>query len=296
MPATPPTRTSGNNLLHPAASLLLLILLINAAWQVAAECPDINKGVLATHKTYRTRHKSKALRWDANLAAQAQAQAFNCVWDSKGASVSSAGVSVMTASATATVTTAARQERVVRNQAATWGVQFPSRGLDACSFATFLWYMQITSYDFNDPGTTWDSDVTTRQFSQVVWSNTTRVGCGYSQCNPLQNSGTSNTGVADYIVCLYAPGGNSRIRGTNNPYVANVKRSTCQTATKDDWCMGCSGSRCRQCFPRDLPPPLNKPAITLDPATNKCVSECSPPISGCKQCNANRECVDYLPD
>lgn len=57
------------------------------------------------------------------------------------------------------------------------------------------WYDEIKNYDFSDPGFSDD----TGHFTQVVWKDTTQVGCGYKQCS-------NEWGI--YLVCNYLAQGN----------------------------------------------------------------------------------------
>ena len=75
------------------------------------------------------------------------------------------------------------------------------------------WGLEREHYNWNDPG----FSETTGHFTQLVWSNTTSVGCGRAACN-----GEDNT-PGFYVVCEYYPPGN--VVGDNNQYfVDNVKK------------------------------------------------------------------------
>ncbi|MBO3459874.1 CAP family protein [Aetokthonos hydrillicola Thurmond2011] len=63
------------------------------------------------------------------------------------------------------------------------------------------WYGEITNYDYNNP--TFSS--ATGHFTQVVWKNTTTLGCGYAEGAKTVNGITYN---AYYTVCRYSPAGN----------------------------------------------------------------------------------------
>jgi uncharacterized protein YkwD len=62
------------------------------------------------------------------------------------------------------------------------------------------WYEEIGSYDFNSGRSVDGSPV--GHFTQLVWRGTTHVGCGLAQC-----------GGNDFLVCNYAPAGNSAMMG-----------------------------------------------------------------------------------
>ena len=57
------------------------------------------------------------------------------------------------------------------------------------------WYDEIKDYDFSNPG----FGENTGHFTQVVWKDTTQVGCGFKQCN-------NEWGI--YLVCNYLAQGN----------------------------------------------------------------------------------------
>ena len=56
-----------------------------------------------------------------------------------------------------------------------------------------LWYDEIAKYSFKKP----TFSMETGHFTQVVWTTTTQVGCGMTQCKGL-----------DIWVCNYDPPGN----------------------------------------------------------------------------------------
>jgi len=75
-----------------------------------------------------------------------------------------------------------------------------------------FWGLEGEKYNYKNPGFAED----TGHFTQVVWSNTTTVGCGRQNCNG--KDGTSGW----YVVCEYYPPGN--VVGDGNQFFeANVK-------------------------------------------------------------------------
>jgi hypothetical protein len=86
-------------------------------------------------------------------------------------------------------------------------------GYANASAAVDAWGLEREHYDWNQPG----FSEATGHFTQVVWSNTTTVGCGRKACNG--DGGTPGY----YVVCEYYPPGN--VEGDNNQFfVDNVKR------------------------------------------------------------------------
>ncbi len=82
-----------------------------------------------------------------------------------------------------------------------------SGALDAES-ATAMWYREVDGYDFKSGG----FSMSTGHFTQVVWAQTARLGCGTSTCNGM-----------DIIVCNYDPPGN-----VDGGYRHNVKPAGCK--------------------------------------------------------------------
>ncbi|EDO14674.1 hypothetical protein Kpol_282p1, partial [Vanderwaltozyma polyspora DSM 70294] len=57
------------------------------------------------------------------------------------------------------------------------------------------WYDEIANYDYSNPG----FSVATGHFTQLIWKDTTQVGCGIKYCGDY---------YGDYIICSYNPPGN----------------------------------------------------------------------------------------
>lgn len=72
------------------------------------------------------------------------------------------------------------------------------------------WFNEIRYYNYSDP----KFDASTGHFTQLVWKDTTQVGCGYKNCG---------TPYGYYIVCDYLPAGNVDLQGdTSYFYRLNV--------------------------------------------------------------------------
>lgn len=66
------------------------------------------------------------------------------------------------------------------------------------------WFNEIKYYNYSEPGFTED----TGHFTQLVWSETTEIGCGYKNCGSYWGY---------YVVCNYSPPGNVGLVGGSDP-------------------------------------------------------------------------------
>jgi uncharacterized protein YkwD len=131
---------------------------------VAAD--PIAAALLAEHNTVRARHCAAPLAWSPRLAAVAQRWAEHLRDDGCGFDHSDSPYG--------------------ENLAAGEGT------LDAAAVVG-MWAEEERAYDFGRGGFSMD----TGHFTQVVWRDTTAVGCGRTACNGL-----------DLWVCNYDPPGN----------------------------------------------------------------------------------------
>ena len=63
------------------------------------------------------------------------------------------------------------------------------------------WYNEVSAYNYSNPG----FSSQTGHFTQVVWKNSTQLGCGAAKGVKTLNGRQYN---AFYVVCHYAPAGN----------------------------------------------------------------------------------------
>lgn len=63
------------------------------------------------------------------------------------------------------------------------------------------WYDEVSAYNYANPG----FSAQTGHFTQVVWKNSTKLGCGAAKGVKTINGTQFN---AFYVVCQYAPAGN----------------------------------------------------------------------------------------
>ena len=154
---------------------------------------------LDAHNAQRSKHCTPELRWSEKLAADALAWAKTCNY--KHSDVG--GESLSAAWGTATRT--------------------PQSVVDA-------WYGEIKDYDFNNPKCCNPPDSPkVGHFTQVVWQNTTEVGCASVMCPPPPPGDASWTGQWQYAVCRYAPPGNFNVDkpGELAANVPNVAPKAC---------------------------------------------------------------------
>lgn len=221
------------------------------------------------HNDLRAAHGVPPLQWDASLAAKAQAHSNTCKWGhSSGNDLgrARAGESIFANSLPPVV----------------------YRGMDPCSYATWALYLEVTSYDFANPGTSRDG-VEIRHFTNIVWKATTKIGCGLARCQ----------GNTDYVTCWFAPGYYLSIpsgapgNATRRAFADNVPPTKCQTATRDPWCSACAGRRTTACFERpNYGQLMGREGIRLDEATKRCVSKCPPGVApNCAACTAANRCI-----
>ena len=132
----------------------------NACGATAAEIQEW----LDAHNKHRSLHGVPPVTWSNTVAASAQAWVDTCP---SGHSSSSYGENMSYASYSRT----------------------PTNVVDG-------WYSEVSLYDYNNPGFSY----ATGHFTQVVWKNTTQIGCGY-------RTGCSGP-WANIWVCQYNPPGN----------------------------------------------------------------------------------------
>lgn len=142
------------------------------------------------HNLRRCYHGTGTLKWDAGLAAQAQAYANKCEWKHS-------------------------QQRGVGENLHSFGHSNRDalRKQDPAAKALKGWYDdEEPKYNYDRPG----FSMATGHFTAVVWKGTENVGCGVSLCP----AGTVMQRFATlYTVCQYTKPGNS-----GGGYSANVPR------------------------------------------------------------------------
>jgi hypothetical protein len=128
-----------------------------------------SQAILNAHNAYRAKHCVPALTWSPQLAADAQAWADACPQNGFKHSPG------------------AWQGNNPYGENLAWGTNQTPQG------AVDLWYSEINKYNFAAPS--YSNAV--GHFTQLIWKNSTQVGCGMSVCQGM-----------NYYVCRYLPSGN----------------------------------------------------------------------------------------
>ncbi|KAI3428030.1 hypothetical protein D9Q98_006416 [Chlorella vulgaris] len=229
--------------------------------------PTGPKGVLTVLNQIRAKFNAPPVKWNAALASASQQHANKCRWEHS----LDAGENIFF----------------------TYGYQYPIDGLDACAYADKTWASQAASYNFKNPGVSRDGGQT-HHFTQLVWRETSQVGCGVARCPNLANSGTDQP--SDFVVCQYLDSGNwLGYDGSYKLYDDNVARTDCMVQTGDDWCDTCTSSTCNSCYQRAVNTgvPDGTPPIRLHASTGKCISKCpagAANSANCAACTASGAC------
>lgn len=145
-----------------------------AAAGTAAAGGDMG-AVLAAHNRYRAQHCAPPLSWSNAIARKAQAWAQNCKFV---------------------------HSRNGLGENIAWGT---AGAFSPVKFAE-KWYGEVANYDFASGRSRNGGEIL--HFTQVVWANSTQLGCGWARC-----------GGSDFLVCNYSPPGNyqGRHRGNVRP-------------------------------------------------------------------------------
>lgn len=140
--------------------------------------------ILNSTNYYRAQHQAKAMSWDDKLANYAQEYAQKCIWKHS--------VSI-------------RPNLCVCDTCADSGQGGPygenlAEGYASPTLAVDGWAGEEAHYNYAKARFT----EKTGHFTQLVWKNTTSVGCGAVQCANSAPNGVEGW----YVVCEYYPRGN----------------------------------------------------------------------------------------
>lgn len=156
--------------------VLSLAVVVPASWPSAAQNKQLRNfevPILVEHNKVRQKYSVQLLDWDDSLAALAQE------WASK---IAADGVKPP-----------AHREGSPYGENFSWGT---AGALDAKGVLE-RWEAESQNYDRTT--NTCAAGKFCVHFTQVVWSTTTRVGCGKAR---------SADGQTDFLVCNYSPSGN----------------------------------------------------------------------------------------
>ncbi|KAF2168993.1 hypothetical protein M409DRAFT_65319 [Zasmidium cellare ATCC 36951] len=133
---------------------------------MSSSSDSLQFAVLNSTNIYRQHYEAQNVTWNSTLANYAQNYAKNCVWKHSGGPYG-------------------------ENLAANF--ESPTLAIDA-------WANEESEYSYDDRKFT----EKTGHFTQLVWQNTTSVGCGLVQCDNDAENGVKGA----YLVCEYSPRGN----------------------------------------------------------------------------------------
>ncbi|KAI8338423.1 CAP domain-containing protein [Chlamydoabsidia padenii] len=102
--------------------------------------------ILSSHNQYRAKHRAPDLKWNYSVASFAQRWTNRCVFE--------------------------------HSDNPSYGENI-AMGYDTWDQAVDAWYSEVKMYNYNNPG----FSGSTGHFTQVVWKETTEIGCGFTDCN-----------------------------------------------------------------------------------------------------------------
>ncbi|NWV97565.1 PI16 inhibitor, partial [Machaerirhynchus nigripectus] len=173
--------------------ILLMLSVLELSWSLSDEEKKI---ILDEHNKYRSEVDPPArammkMTWDPDLEVNAQAFAKQCTWSRNG-------------------------ERRGKNFFAT------ASNLDV-KLAIEQWNGERKFYNLTDGECT--TGQTCDNYTQVVWAETARIGCGKSSCEKIGGIKTENGHV---LVCSYFPLGNKE---NSVPYWEGTSCAKCPKGT-----------------------------------------------------------------
>ncbi|NXB70407.1 PI16 inhibitor, partial [Donacobius atricapilla] len=175
--------------------VLLVLSVLELSWSLSDEEKKI---ILDEHNKYRSQVSPPAqammkMTWDTDLEVSAQIHAKNCIWGQNGGR---GRANLFAAASTLDVKSAIEEWNRER--------KFYNLTTSTC-----------------DPGQTCDN------YTQVVWAETTRIGCGKSSCKKMDGIDIENVQL---LVCKYFPPGNKK---NKIPY---MEGPSCEICRRDTVC------------------------------------------------------------
>eukprot|EP01025_Chloroclados_australasicus_P035343 TRINITY_DN3600_c0_g1_i3.p1 TRINITY_DN3600_c0_g1~~TRINITY_DN3600_c0_g1_i3.p1 ORF type:complete len:591 (-),score=56.65 TRINITY_DN3600_c0_g1_i3:881-2653(-) len=157
----------------------------NVTLQSSLDASIVQQVYLELHNKYRNKHCIQELQWDEGLVESARQYSYGCTWGHDPPLLQ--GLQ--------------QGENLYAYGPITSYTMSPEEVMSG-------WYNEIDLYDYSNPV----FEVATGHFTQIVWSDTTQVGCYIHTCpeyvlserkSPLQVPGDW-----EYVVCRYNPPGN----------------------------------------------------------------------------------------
>ena len=166
------------------ASIIPLGASASGIAQASIDTNAVRSTALSKHNSYRSVHRSPSMTLDGTLNNTAQQWAQNLAATGKlehspSSQRNGAGENLYVSYTTAS--------------------SIPADNL--AEAAVKSWYDEVSAYNYSNPG----FSTGTGHFTQVVWKNSTQLGCGAAQGKATLGGTEYN---AFYVVCQYAPAGN----------------------------------------------------------------------------------------
>ena len=157
---------------------LVLLFLGTVVCLSAQDTGDFRAGILERHNLYRVSHRVNEVRWNTGLERHA------IEWAKR----------------------LAREDKMYHRQPNRYGenIYWISGGIADPRSVVDAWYGEVKDYNFLKG----DFTPGTGHFTQVVWSTTREIGCGFAR--------SASGGV--YVVCNYDPPGNVLGRFAENVF------------------------------------------------------------------------------
>ncbi|KAJ6491352.1 CAP domain-containing protein [Mycena vitilis] len=128
---------------------------------------------LDSHNTIRSQHDAVPLTWNNTAAEKAQQWANNCTFEHSGGILGALGENLAAGTGNFTIQAAVKD-----------------------------WTDEVSEYDSKNP--------TASHFTQVVWKDTTAIGCAVQTCDGI----IKGFATGQYYVCEYFPQGNVEAPGS----------------------------------------------------------------------------------
>mmetsp|Transcript_60288 Transcript_60288/g.108557 ORF Transcript_60288/g.108557 Transcript_60288/m.108557 type:complete len:393 (+) Transcript_60288:59-1237(+) len=195
---------------HPkpyVRSSIVLICIASCFESVSTLDADM-QAALELHNVYRCMHDVPLLVWDADIAANAQA------WATNGQYKHSSSAS-----------------RVVKGEQCGENLAWGSPSMTGAR-STRAWYSEIEYTNPSAYGTaatmtdSYPSGNAIGHYTQMIWSTSTKLGCGKGTATVSGNSG-------DYWVCQYGPAGNYVGSFAKQVVAPSVSLATCGGSPSD---------------------------------------------------------------